>query len=174
MISFQDQGGKGQFSGSLYLSMMPSDKMTHKRHHILCLLMERWKKVSDISQPPISTTAAAMAQLPHCCSWRPTVPCCLGVMARAHSPPSSGVLETYYYLRFLIQQCPVCICDKYLDNIILVHIYILAQRRCTQKYSIYGKSDLSLTLSYVIQHDRSTADIKLYVQAIFFTINTYC
>ncbi|MPC80420.1 hypothetical protein E2C01_074999 [Portunus trituberculatus] len=72
--------------------------MTHKRHHILRLLMERWKKVSDISQPPISTTAAAVAQLPHCCSWRPTAPCCLGVTARAQSPPSLGVLETYYYL----------------------------------------------------------------------------
>lgn len=153
--------------------MMPSDKTTHKRHHILRLLMERWKKASDISQPPISSTAAAVAQCPHCCSWRPTAPCCLGVTARAHSPPSSGVGNLLLFKVFNTQ-CPVCICDKYLDNIILVHIYILAQRRCTQKYSIYGKSDLSLTLSYVIQHDRSTADIKLYVQAIFFTINTYC
>lgn len=72
---------QGQFFGSLYLSMMSSDKMTHKRHHILCLLMERWKKVSDISQPPISSTAAAAAQLPHCYSWWPTAPCCLGVTA---------------------------------------------------------------------------------------------
>lgn len=153
--------------------MMPSDKR-HTKDITSCAYL--WKggrrclTLLNLLFPQLQqlwlsvhTAAAGGPQLPAAWGWR-----C------GHTRPQARGSETYYYLRFLIQQCPVCICDKYLDNIILVHIYILAQRRCTQKYSIYGKSDLSLTLSYVIQHDRSTADIKLYVQAIFFTINTYC
>lgn len=129
--------GQGQFSGRLYSWCLLRHDIWKASHPTLT-----YGKVEEgvwHSQPPVSSTAAAEEALPHCCSWWPTVPCCLGVAAHSHTqPPSSGSeILMYYYLRFLIQRCPVCIRDKYLDNIILVHIYTSTQEMHSKIFNLW-------------------------------------